>query len=64
MWSIFPSCTILDKEQECEDLFYDSRHPLRVFVQDVFPSGELVCGAKAKETVPESCHCLNTCGLF
>lgn len=48
--SIFPSCTILHKEQECDAPFYDSRHPLKVFVQDIFPLGELVCEAKAKGT--------------
>lgn len=48
--SIFPSCTILHKEQECDAPFYDSRHPLKVFAQDIFPLGELVCEAKAKGT--------------
>lgn len=48
MMSIFP-CTILVKEQECYAPFYDSRHPLQVFVQEVLPLGEMVCEAKAKE---------------
>lgn len=47
---IFPSCTILDKEQEYDAPFYDSRHPLKFFVQDFFPLGELLCEAKAKCT--------------
>ncbi|RMC17215.1 hypothetical protein DUI87_05792 [Hirundo rustica rustica] len=41
----------LDEEQECDAPFYDSRHPLKVFVQDIFPLGDLVCEAKAKEAV-------------
>lgn len=48
---IFPSCTILDKEQECNAPLYPCIHPSKVFVQDPFPLGELVCGANGEETV-------------
>lgn len=62
---IFPSCTILDKEEECNAPLHPSIHPLKVFVQDPFPLGELICGANRQgDSVPKSCHRLNTCGLF
>lgn len=51
MIRIFPSCTILDKEQESDAPFYYFRHPLEVFVQDPFPLGDLLCEAEAKEAV-------------
>lgn len=65
MMRIFPSCTISDKEQECNAPLHPSIHPLKVFVQDPFPVEVLICGANRRGArVPKSCHCLNTCGLF
>lgn len=43
---IFPSCTILGKEQECNAPLHPSSHPLKVFVQDLLPLGKFICGTK------------------
>lgn len=48
---IFASCTILDKEQECNAPLHPCIHPLKVFVQDPFPLGGLICEANDEETV-------------